>query len=66
MLLFEDAEVFGRGAELRYAQRGDEFGHGESAVWIEGRAVVEDQSCAGSEAGYEPVPHHPGGCCKVE
>jgi hypothetical protein len=39
----------------------DELGHGEFAMWLERGAVVEDEGCAGSKAGDEPMPHHPCG-----
>lgn len=41
----------------------DEFGHGQFGVWLEGRAIVEDESCARSKGRDEPVPHHPRRCC---
>ena len=33
---------------------------------VERRSIVEDYSCAGSEGGDEPMPHHPSRGCEVE
>lgn len=33
-------------------------------MWVERRAVVEDECCAAGKSGDQPVPHHP--CCGCE
>ena len=64
--LFEYREIFGGCAEVVNFEFVEEKWHGHGAVWLEGTAVVEDDGGAGSEAGDEPMPHHPGAGREIE
>ncbi|KFY83046.1 hypothetical protein V500_10201, partial [Pseudogymnoascus sp. VKM F-4518 (FW-2643)] len=66
VLLLEEGEVFGGGAEVGYGEGVDEVGHGHFGGGAEGGAVVDDDGGADGEGGDEPVPHHPGGGGVVE